>query len=80
MSCDPWFACIFGFENSGDMVGMGAKELMPSLALPENMEGFSKVCCIYVRTYVRIMDNTVFRPDILVRGGQSRGVFWGGGG
>lgn len=42
-SCDPWFACLFGFQDSSDVIGRHVSELVPSLKLPETIEEFSKV-------------------------------------
>ena len=42
-SCDPWFACLFGFEDSSAVIGKHITELMPSLQLPETIDGLSNV-------------------------------------
>ena len=33
-SCDPWFACLFGFQDSSEVIGKRVTELIPSLTLP----------------------------------------------
>lgn len=42
-SCDPWFACLFGFKDSLAVIGKQVTELIPSLKLPMTVEELSKV-------------------------------------
>lgn len=42
-SCDPWFACLFGFQDSLEIIGKKVRDLIPSLTLPTTMEELSKV-------------------------------------
>ena len=42
-SCDPWFACLFGFQDSNEVIGKDVAELIPSLKLPITMEELTQV-------------------------------------
>ena len=42
-SCDPWFACLFGFHDSAEVIGRDVRDLVPSLKLPSTLEETSKV-------------------------------------
>lgn len=46
VSCDPWFACMFGFQDSLEMIGRRVTELIPSLTLPHTAgeEEVTMVC------------------------------------
>lgn len=45
-SCDPWFACVFGFQDSSEVIGKRVTELVPSLNLPAAIEELTKVTII----------------------------------
>ena len=42
-SCDPWFACLFGFANSSEVIGRHVSDLIPLLKLPETPQELLKV-------------------------------------
>ena len=42
-SCDPWFACLFGFRDSSELIGRPVAEVIPSLSLPEAPAGLTNV-------------------------------------
>lgn len=43
VSCDPWFAVLFGFSDSPEMINKSILELIPSLELPASSELIDKV-------------------------------------
>ena len=43
VSCDPWFAVLFGFNDSPEVMGKSVLEFIPSLKLPTNSELMDKV-------------------------------------
>ena len=50
VSCDPWFACLFGFTDAQEIVGLSLLNFIPSLKLPRNCEELAMVrgrhfCC-----------------------------------
>ncbi len=42
-SCDPWFACLFGFQDSSEVIGKPIAEVIPSMELPGTAGDFSNV-------------------------------------
>lgn len=42
-SCDPWFACLFGFEDSLAVIGKHVSDLIPSLKLPVSLQDLLQV-------------------------------------
>lgn len=42
-SCDPWFACLFGFENSPEVIDKHISELVPSLKVPATLQDLPQV-------------------------------------
>ena len=44
VSCDPWFAVLFGFTESQEMIGRSILDFIPSLKLPSSSELMEKVC------------------------------------
>ena len=43
VSCDPWFAVLFGFSDSPEVIDKSILELIPSLKLPTSSELMDKV-------------------------------------
>ena len=43
VSCDPWFAVLFGFSDSPEVIGKSILEFIPSLKLPASSELIDKV-------------------------------------
>lgn len=43
VSCDPWFAVLFGFSDSPEVVSKSVLEFIPSLRLPSSSELTDKV-------------------------------------
>lgn len=43
VSCDPWFAVLFGFSDSPEVIGKSILEFIPSLKLPASLELIDKV-------------------------------------
>ena len=45
--CDPWFAVLFGFNESQEVIGRSILNFIPSLKLPSTSELTEKVssCC-----------------------------------
>ena len=53
VSCDPWFACLFGFAGDEEVVGRGVAELVPSLHVPPNKASLSEVSySVYYTFYI----------------------------
>ena len=52
VSCDPWFACLFGYANGIEVVGKSAQDLIPSLTLPSAKQGLLKVVCLVPLLFV----------------------------
>lgn len=52
VSCDPWFAVLFGFNESQEVVGKSILSFVPSLKLPSTSELTEKVstCCFQSRS------------------------------
>ena len=42
-SCDPWFSCLFGFEDSLEVIGKNVTDLIPSLKLPASLRELPQV-------------------------------------
>ncbi len=43
VSCDPWFAVLFGFSDSPEVIGKSILEFIPSLKLPASSQLMDKV-------------------------------------
>ena len=55
VSCDPWFAVLFGFSDSPEVIGKSILKLIPSLELPTSTELIDKVCvCVCVCVCVHV--------------------------
>lgn len=50
-SCDPWFACLFGFQESSEVIGRPVSEVIPSLKLPEGVQDLSNVSHFIMKSY-----------------------------
>ncbi len=60
-SCDPWFACLFGYTDSLGVIGKHISELIPSLRVPSSLQDLPQVsvrtvcvcvCCVCVCVHV----------------------------
>ena len=43
VSCDPWFASLFGYPNTPTVMGLSIFSLIPSLSLPHSLEQMAEV-------------------------------------
>ena len=43
VSCDPWFACLFGFRDSSEVIGKPVAEVIPSLSVPQTLQDLPSV-------------------------------------
>ena len=43
VSCDPWFASLFGYPNTPAVMGQSIFTLIPSISLPHSLEDWEKV-------------------------------------
>jgi len=43
VTCDPWFACLFGFKDSQEVIGKPVTELIPSLKVTSSLQSLSQV-------------------------------------
>ena len=41
VSCDPWFASLFGYPNTVAVMGQSIFTLIPSLSLPQTLQNMT---------------------------------------
>ena len=72
--CDPWFAVLFGFNESQEVVGRSILNFIPSLKLPSTSELTEKVsiCCFQsqIRTIPNIACQSLLFPLKSISSGQ----------
>ena len=59
MSCDPWFASLFGYPNTLSVMDQSIFSLIPSLSLPLSLEELAQVAPTFPVTPAQLM-----RPGI----------------
>ena len=55
VSCDPWFACLFGYNGRDEIVGKHVKDLIPSIQLPDVVsQQVSECVCVLMYMSVHV--------------------------
>ena len=66
VSCDPWFASLFGYPNTPAVMGQSIFTLIPSISLPHSLEDWEKVNCVTLVVIHATYVFNVFMPYMYV--------------